>query len=123
MNANICHKTFADINIDDIFFQSLKEDYPEFVSWFKRKSTQDAFVQYDENGNISGFLYLKIEEKVVEDVNDKVQTLNGFFHIIDYTTDKIALATDRVVDGIASIFHKLMFSKKKKKKKESDENE
>ncbi len=62
-------------------------------------------------------------EKVVEDVNDKVQTLNGFFHIIDYTTDKIALATDRVVDGIASIFHKLMFSKKKKKKKESDENE
>ena len=25
MNANICHKTFADINIDDIFFQSLKE--------------------------------------------------------------------------------------------------
>ncbi len=68
MNANICHKTFADINIDDIFFQSLKEDYPEFVSWFKRKSTQDAFVQYDENRNISGFLYLKIEEKVVEDV-------------------------------------------------------
>lgn len=63
-------------------------------------------------------------EKVVEDVNDKVQTLNGFFHIIDYTTDKIALATDKVVDGIASIFHKLMFNKKKKKiKKESDENE
>lgn len=64
-------------------------------------------------------------EKVVEDVNSKVQTLNGFFHIIDYTTDKIALATDKVVDGIASIFHKLKFSRKKKKlKKESDdENE
>lgn len=64
-------------------------------------------------------------EKVVEDVNDKVQTLNGFFHIIDYTTDKIAFATDKVVDGIASIFHKIRFSKKKKKiKKESDdENE
>ena len=63
-------------------------------------------------------------EKVVEDVNDKVQSLNGFFHIIDYTTDKIALATDKVVDGIATIFHKLVSSKKKKKiKKESDENE
>lgn len=62
-------------------------------------------------------------EKVVEDVNDKVQTLNGFFHIIDYTTDKIALATDKVVDGISSIFHKIMFSKKKKKlKKESDDD-
>lgn len=64
-------------------------------------------------------------EKVVEDVNDKVQTLNGFFHIIDYTTDKIALATDKVVDGVASLFNKLLFKKKKKKlKKESDdENE
>ena len=30
MNANICHKTFADISIDDVFFQSLKEDYPEY---------------------------------------------------------------------------------------------
>ena len=47
-------------------------------------------------------------EKVVEDVNDKVQTLNGFFHIIDYTTDKIAFATDKVVDTIASVFNKLL---------------
>ena len=56
-------------------------------------------------------------EKVVEDVNDKVQTLNGFFHIIDYTTDKIAFATDKVVDTIASVFNKLLFSKKNKKEK------
>ena len=59
-------------------------------------------------------------EKVVEDVNDKVQTLNGFFHIIDYTTDKIALATDKVVDGVASLFNKIIKGKKKKIKKESD---
>lgn len=63
-------------------------------------------------------------EKVVEDVNAKVQTLNGFFHIIDFTTDKIALATDKVVDGIASLFHRVVFSKKKKStKKESDKDE
>ncbi len=62
-------------------------------------------------------------EKVVDDVNDKVQTLNGFFHIIDYTTDKIALATDKVVDGIVSLFNKMIKRKKKKIKKESDENE
>ena len=73
MNANICHKTFADIDINDVFFQSLKEDYPEFVSWFIRKSAQDAFVQYDEYGNISGFLYLKLEEKVVEDVRPVIR--------------------------------------------------
>ena len=47
---------------------------------------------------------------------------NGFFHIIDYTTDKIALATDKVVDGISSVFKKLLFSKKKKEKRE-EENE
>lgn len=60
-------------------------------------------------------------EKVVEDVNDKIQTLNGFFHIIDYTTDKIALVTDKMVEGITSLFSKLLFSKKKKKQKEKEE--
>ena len=62
-------------------------------------------------------------EKVVDDVNDKVQTLNGFFHLIDYTTDKIALATDKVVDGVVSLFNKIIIKKKKSKKKESDTNE
>lgn len=73
MSANICHKTFADININDAFFQSLKDDYPGFTLWFNRKSNQDAFVQYDENGNISGFLYLKLEEKVVEDIRPVIR--------------------------------------------------
>ena len=57
-------------------------------------------------------------EKVVEDVTDKVRTLNGFFHLIDYTTDKLAMATDKVVDGLASIFQKVIFGKKKKKESE-----
>ena len=57
-------------------------------------------------------------DKVVEDVNQKVQTLNGFFHIIDYTTDK-------VVEGITALFKKVVFSKKKKnlKKERGIENE
>ena len=59
-------------------------------------------------------------EKVVDDVNNKVQTLNGFFHLIDYTTDKIALATDKVVDGIVSLFNKMIKRKKKKIKKEQE---
>lgn len=73
MNANICHKTFADIDIDDEFFRSLKEDYPGFVSWFHKKSAQDAFVQYDENGKILGFLYLKLEEEVIDDVRPEIR--------------------------------------------------
>lgn len=60
-------------------------------------------------------------DKVVEDVKEKVQTLNGFFHIIDYTTDKIAFATDKVVEGITNLFHKILFKKKKKKERINNE--
>ena len=42
-------------------------------------------------------------DKVVDDVNDKVQSLNGFFNLIDYTTDKIVSITDKVVDGISGL--------------------
>lgn len=63
-------------------------------------------------------------EKVVDNVNDKVQSLNGFFHLIDYATDKISLATDKVVDSVVSLFNKLIIKRKKKKvKKERLEDE
>ena len=62
-------------------------------------------------------------EKVIEDVNDKIQTLNGFFHIIDYTTDKISMATDKVIGKITSLFNKMLFSKKKKKIERDEKNE
>ena len=42
-------------------------------------------------------------DRVVEDVNEKVQSLNGFFNIIDFTTDKIVSITDKVVDGISGL--------------------
>lgn len=60
-------------------------------------------------------------EKVVDDVNDKVQSLNGFFHIIDFATDKIVALSDKVVDGLATIISKLFFGKKKNKKEKEDE--
>lgn len=44
---NIVHKTFAEIDLQDSFFQSLRDDYPGFDDWFRRKSHQDAFVQYE----------------------------------------------------------------------------
>ncbi len=53
-------------------------------------------------------------EKVVDEVNDKVQALNGFFNIIDFTTDKLVSLTDRLVDGVTSVFGKF-FNKKIKK--------
>ena len=65
------HKTFAEIDLQDPFFLSLRSDYPGFDDWFKRKKNQDAFVQY-ENNKIIGFLYLKVEEKIVDDVEPNI---------------------------------------------------
>ena len=68
---NIVHKIFAEIDLNDPFFQSLRDDYPGFDEWFKRKSDQDAFVQY-ENNNVIGFLYLKVERQFVDDVEPNI---------------------------------------------------
>ena len=64
---NIIKKTFEEINLQDPFFQSLRAAYPGFDDWFKRKSNQNAFVQYIDE-KLVGFLYLKIEKMHVEDV-------------------------------------------------------
>lgn len=61
----------------------------------------------------------KIED-VVDDINGKVNKLNGFFSIIDLTTDKLALLSDRTVDAISYIIEKVF---KPKKRKESEEKE
>lgn len=56
---------FKNINLNDPFFNSLKEDYSEFCDWFEKKSTNQAYY-YDENG-IQAFLYLKIETEELSD--------------------------------------------------------
>ena len=60
-------------------------------------------------------------DKVVDDVNDKVQSLNGFFNLIDFTTDKIVSVTDKVVEGISGLIGTLF--KRKNKKIDDDEEE
>ncbi len=62
---------------------------------------------------------MKITEEVIKDVDGKVKSLNGVFHIIDITTDKLSGITDKLVDGIGSFISKIF----KKKKDEEDENE
>lgn len=54
--------SFNTININDSFFNSLKESYEEFEEWFKRKSTEGAQAYILEDNGIQGFLYLKLEE-------------------------------------------------------------
>lgn len=58
-------------------------------------------------------------DKVVDDVNDKVQSLNGIFNIIDFTTDKIVSITDKVVEGVSGLIGKI-FKRKNKKIKEEE---
>lgn len=62
MNETITLKCFADIDLNDMFFDSLKEDCPGFEAWFQKKSENNskAYVQYTEN-NLQAFLYLKDE--------------------------------------------------------------
>ena len=59
-------------------------------------------------------------DKVVDDVNDKVQSLNGFFNLIDYTTDKIVSVTDRVVDGVSGFLGTLFGGRNKKNNDEEE---
>lgn len=56
-------------------------------------------------------------DKVVDDVNDKVQSLNGFFNLVDFTTDKIVSITDKVVEGVSGLIGNV-FKKKNKKEEE-----
>ena len=62
-------------------------------------------------------------DKVVDDANKKLESLNGVFSMFDFLTDKIALLSDRVVDIISDFFAKKMFKKKNKKKIEEREDE
>ena len=59
-------------------------------------------------------------ELVVDDINGKVKKLNGLFSIIDVTTDRLAMLSDKVVDGVSLVIRKL-FSRNKRK--DTDENE
>ena len=60
------YQKFCDINIEDNFFSSLKEDYVEFEDWFKKKSSSnsEAYVFFNSKQNLDGFLYLKREDQV-----------------------------------------------------------
>ena len=65
------YKKFSDIDLTNRFFDSLKNDYPYFEAWFKSKRDEYAFISYNENNEIDGFLYLKIENEALSDMNQQ----------------------------------------------------
>lgn len=63
----------------------------------------------------------KVEE-VVDDINEKVKSLDKIFNIIDFTTDRISMISDAVINFITSKV-KGLFTKNKYKKEEFEDNE
>lgn len=54
---------FGDIDLNDVFFDSLKEAYPDFIPWFNKKSEEEVYVCRTDEGVIKGFLYIKTEDQ------------------------------------------------------------
>lgn len=67
MSGSFSLVRFADVNLSDAFFESLREDYPKFDNWFLGKSEvgELAWVCSDEEG-IGAFVYVKEENEPIE---------------------------------------------------------
>ncbi|MBU2902306.1 MULTISPECIES: hypothetical protein [Maribacter] len=59
---------FGNLNIDDTFFDSFKQDYAEFGNWFNKKADNISYVCITD-GDVKAFLYLK-QENIDEIYND-----------------------------------------------------
>ena len=55
---------------------------------------------------------------LLDNVEEKVNSLNGFFKVLNFTTDKITIVSERLMDGIVSVIKKLFH-----KRKEEDDYE
>ena len=53
---------FGNIDINEPFFDSFKEDYPGFEKWFARKSDEIAYTCRSDDG-LTAFLYVKREDE------------------------------------------------------------
>lgn len=58
------HKSyFGAVDLNDEFFNSFKEDYPEFKKWFNKKSNEHVYISVSDNNKLCAFLYLKVEDE------------------------------------------------------------
>lgn len=57
-------KLFGELDFNDPFFDTLKEDYDGFEVWFHKKANDKAYVTInEENNKILSFLYVKTEDR------------------------------------------------------------
>ncbi|PJT18881.1 N-acetyltransferase [Ochrobactrum sp. 30A/1000/2015] len=64
------YEKFSLIDLEDVFFDSLRADYKGFDNWFSSKSKEgaEAYVIRDDAGGVQGFLYLKLEDEAHSDI-------------------------------------------------------
>ena len=72
----LVYQRFAEVNLSQPFFDSLKADYVEFPNWFARKANEMAYVFRNDRGEIDGFLYLKREDGPLVDVEPHLPPAN-----------------------------------------------
>lgn len=70
MIGDLEYVQFNSVNLEDAFFNSLRDDYPGFVNWFigKQIARQFAYIQRNMQGMIEGFLYFKDDGCLIGDV-------------------------------------------------------
>lgn len=95
------------IELEDKFFDSLREDYDKFNGWFQRKQEAEAkaYVTRNEKNGITSFLMLKKEE-----LNEKYDDFDKPFK----PATRLKISTFKVVDTgkrIGETFIKIIISK------------
>jgi len=87
---NIEKVKFREVNLDDPFFDTLKESYAEFEDWFTRKAEADAYILRNGADGLQAFLYLKLEEGPITDISPPLNVQRcikvGTFKIIAHGT-------------------------------------
>ena len=58
----IIEKQLTDLDINDRFFDSLKNEYKDFIIWFNNHLDRKAYITFQDN-KIASILILKIEDK------------------------------------------------------------
>lgn len=118
MSTYLEKKKFKDINLEDPFFKTLKDDYPGFEKWFNKKENEEAYINY-KNQSVEGFLYLKYEEGPIADVSPTIYCNKalkiGTFKINPHGSRLgerfIKKALDYAIDGNVDLCYVTIFEK------------
>lgn len=101
---NVLKLKFGKIDLNDTFFDSLKEDYVGFDKWFIKKYDEEAYITINSNnGMLLSFLYLK-----VEDENENYSNINPQFS----SKRRLKIGTFKVISNgfrLGERFMKIIF--------------